>query len=87
MIRVDVATPPPHGTLHWPHALHGPTWQSTGHGCELHAWVMVVAGQAAPPWATGVTTLAVCDCVPPPHGTEQGPNADQALMTQSTGQG
>ena len=56
---VAVWVPPPQVTLH---SLQAEMTQSTGHGCELHGCVRVRAGQAAPPLAAGVNTVAVEIC-------------------------
>jgi len=85
-VRVDVTEPPPHALSHMP-STKALTTQSTGHGCSLHFWVCVKAGQAAPPLAVGVTTVATAVCVPPPHVAEHVENAPNALMTQLTGHG
>jgi len=39
-----------------------------------------------PPLAAAVKIVRVAICLPPPHGTEQAPNAEYADTTQLTGQ-
>lgn len=79
--------PPPHGAEHEPKPDHDP-WQSTGHGCGLHAWIWLgLPGQAWPPFCACETTVNVDDCVPPPQVAEHGPKADHEPTQSSGGHG
>lgn len=87
MVRVRVASPPPHGTVHGPQALHADTTQLIGHGKSLQSMVSSRAGQTAPPLAAGVTTVRVRRVYPLPQESEHGVQAPQVDTTQSTAHG
>lgn len=62
--------------------------QSTGQACELHVCSSKSGPvQSAPPLAATTSCVRVRRAIPPLHATEQSPHGDQALHTQSTGQG
>jgi hypothetical protein len=96
-LRVRVRVPLPQPKEQDDHDDHGETphaaVQSTAarivalHGAVLQAPTSVSAPQGTPPFAEGVTTVRVRDCVPFPHCTEHGDHTVQLLTTQSTGHG
>ena len=60
--------------------------QSPGQKKVLHSWVLVRAGQAAPPLEAAVVTVRVWVCTPEPHDLLHDPKAPYADTTQSPGQ-
>jgi hypothetical protein len=87
MLRVRTWVPPPQGSEQGPQADQSLTTQSTGHGSVLQERDSLSTGQAAPPLAAATTMLRVRIWVPPPQGSEQGPQSDQSETTQLTGHG
>jgi hypothetical protein len=60
--------------------------QCTGHGPSVHTCISLRLPQMRPPWAAGVVTVRVRDCVPEPHVTEQLPHESHSVVSQSTAQ-
>jgi hypothetical protein len=63
-----------------------PTWQSTGQGEVLHAWISLSAGHKAPPFEAGVAMVRKRIWDPEPHDLVQVLKAAHSLTTQATGQ-
>jgi hypothetical protein len=91
--------PPPQVAVHVDHADHALVAQFTvnnssihliissrspGQACVLHVCEPVSDPHAVPPFAAGVVTVRVQDCVPPPQVAEHVVHADHALSTQFT---
>ena len=87
MLLALVCVPPPQVAEQALQEDHAVTTQSMAQGWVLQACVLVNTGHAAPPKAGKVVTIRFLDCVPPPHTAEQLLQLDQALTTQSIGQG
>ncbi len=86
MTPVRDCFPPPHGSLQGPKS-GNLTTQSTGigHGMIMQGRVSSSAGQAAPPFDAGVTTVRVRFWVPGPQAALQVLQSVKALTLQSTG--
>mmetsp|Transcript_12574 Transcript_12574/g.28438 ORF Transcript_12574/g.28438 Transcript_12574/m.28438 type:complete len:232 (-) Transcript_12574:1361-2056(-) len=72
-VRVLARIPPSHSALQTPHSPQSETRQSVGQGCSLQSSALWVGRQDMPCGPAGTTTCLVTLRVPPPQGSEQGP--------------
>ena len=85
IVRVWNIVPPLHVAVQSEYAPKADTMQLIGQRLVLQDWVVVRAGQAAPPFCGLVVTVLVHTCVPPPHVTGHAEQVD-VETTQSIGQ-
>ena len=85
-LRTLSCVPPPHDAEHDCHELQSDTWQSTEHGCALHARCSARSGHAAPPCCADVVIDRERPCQPPPHDFVHAVHAEKVDTTQCTGQ-